>query len=236
LTGTGALARIELSPGGLRSAFLIRQAYEEEGLVCPDIDERRAPTKLLYPRSYVDAVSRLPREKTHDYCFVGGLYRPETYENRAWILDFATRRFTDRSYFLLTDGEGRHVRLGSFDHTDQEDDIFVPKEVPPRDRASFHEHFFRVLCSSQFTLCPAGDLPWSMRFFEAILCRSIPIVSDLEHIGRNDLERSIGYHVYLRGDDHFYDEGVVEENYRMFLRHQTLVDREPPRPAGATPA
>jgi hypothetical protein len=217
------VAEIVLNPGGLRSIFLIRQAYEEEGRTCPDIDERDTPTTLLYPRSFVDAVSAMSGEKIHDYCFIGALYRPETFANRAWILDFAAQRFTDRSYFLATDTDAPHQPLGPFDHTNVERDVFVPKDVRPGERAAFHEHYFRILRGSAFTLCPAGDLPWSMRFFEAVMCRSLPIVSDVEHTGRNDLERSIGYRVYLREDDHVYDPDAAEENYRLFLRHQTLI-------------
>jgi Exostosin family len=214
---------IVLNPGGPRSELLISQAYEEEGLECPDVDERVTPTMLLFPRSFVGAVSQMSGEKAHDYCFVGGLYRRETYENRRWILDFARRRFTDRSYLLLTDGEQGHSSLGAFDHTSVERDVFVPKEVPPAERAYFHPRYFELLRSSQFTLCPAGDLPWSMRFFEAIMCRSIPIVSDLQHVGRNQMERAIGYRVLLAGDEHRYDEQIVNHNHRLFLRHQTLI-------------
>lgn len=217
--------QIVLNPGGPRPALLIRLAYEEEGLPCPDIDERVAPTKLLYPRSFVDAVNAMPGDKSHDYSFMGSLYRSETYQKRDWILDFAKRRFTERSYLLLSDGDGEHTRLGPFDHTGDRQGVFVPKEVPADERAFFNPPYFQVLRSSQFTLCPAGDLPWSMRFFEAIMCRSIPIVSDAMHVGRNDVERSIGYRVYLPDDEHLYDEDLAEENYRRFLRHQTLIDK-----------
>jgi Exostosin family len=220
----GVVPQIVLTAGGPRSILLIIQAYKEEGIECPDIDERQAPTKLLYPRSFVDAVSKMPGDKRHDYCFIGGLYRPDTYQNRKWIINFATQRFNGLSYFLVTDGGAEHPRLGSFDYTNIERDIFVPKQVPRTDRAFFHDHFFRKLRCSKFTLCPAGDAPWSMRFFEAIMCRSIPIVSDLKHVGRNELERSIGYRVYLREEEHIYDEHLVEENFRTFIRHQTLIE------------
>ena len=220
------MAEVVLNPGGWRSELLIRQAYDEEGLPCPNIDERVAPTKLLYPRSFVERVNAMPGDKIHDYCFIGGLYRPETFQHRDWIVDFAKERFTERSYFLLTDGQAQHTSLGSFDRTAVDADVFVPKEVPPGERAFFHDHYFQVLRHSELTLCPAGDLPWSMRFFEAIMCRSIPIVSDHEHVGRNDLERSIGYHVHLREDAHVYDEDLAEENLRLFLRHNTLIHRE----------
>lgn len=215
---------VVLEPGGQRPILLLRLAYEEEGLPCPPIDERVAPTTLLFPRSFVDGVNALPGVKTYDYSFMGSLYRPETFEHRAWILDFARRRFTDRSYLLLSDRHEEHVRLGSFDRTGDREEVFVPKEVPWGERAFFNPRYFEVLRRSQFTLCPAGDLPWSLRFFEAIMCRSIPVVSDPMHAGRNDLERSIGYTMCLRDDEHHYDEDVVAENYRLFLHHQTLID------------
>lgn len=214
---------VVLNPGGPRSELLVAQSYEEEDLACPDVDERVAPIKLLYPRSFVESVERMSGAKVHDFCFIGSLYRPETFGNRRWIVDFAAQHFTHRSYLLITDGDADHRSIGSFDRTGVETDVFVPKETPPRDRAFFHHHYFQIMRSSEFTLCPAGDLPWSMRFFEAIMCRSIPIVADSEHVGRNELERSIGYRVMLRDDEHIYDESIAEENYRLFLQNQTLI-------------
>ncbi|MEO7570824.1 MAG: exostosin family protein [Acidimicrobiales bacterium] len=207
---------------GPRSVLLYHQAYEEEGLGCPDVDERVEPTKLLYPRSFVEGVNALPDDKRFDYSFMGALYRPEVFPHRAWVLDFARRRFTDRSHLVLSESPPEHRRLGSFDHTTEAQGVWVPKEVPWGERDYFNPVFFQVLRQSQFALCPAGDLPWSQRFFEAVMCRSIPIVSDPEHAGRHDHERAIGYRMYLADDEHVYDEDIVEENYELFLRHQTL--------------
>lgn len=214
---------VVLVPGGPRARLLHRLAYEEEGLPCPDVDERTSPTRLLFPRSFIEGVDEMPGDKTHDYCFMGTLYRSETFRQRDWILDFARRRFTDRSFLLLSESPDKHERLGSFDHTGADHGVFVPKEVPEGERAFFNPPYFAALRRSQFALCPAGDLPWSLRFFEAIMCRSIPIVEHLDHTGRNDLERSIGYTVLLRDDEHVFDEHVVEENHRLFLQHQSLI-------------
>jgi hypothetical protein len=214
---------------GPRSVHLYHQAYDEEGLECPPVDERVEEVPLLYPRSFVEAVDGMPGEKVHDYCFMGSLYRSETFEHRDWILDFATRRFTDRSYLLLSEAPAAHVPLGPFDHTGDMDAVFVPKEAPwGPERAFFNPPFYAALRSSQFSLCPAGDAPWSMRFFEAIMCRSIPIVSDPSHVGRNQRERSIGYRAYLADDEHAFDEALVEENRRLFIEHQTLIGGPPP--------
>lgn len=215
-------AEVFLYPGAPRAVLLMRQAYAEEGRECPTIDERVAKTCLLFPRSYVEAVEAMPPTKVHDYSFMGTLYRPEIFEYRRWILDFARDRFTDRSYLLISEDEG-HERLGSFDHTGDRSKVFVPKEVPFADRAQFNSAYFEVLRRSQFTLCPAGDQPWSMRFFEAIMCRAIPVVSDARHAGRNKVERAIGYHFALRDEEHTYREDLAEENFQRFLEHQTLM-------------
>jgi hypothetical protein len=207
-----------------RSVFLHKQAYAEEGLRHRNSDERVAPTSLLYPRSWIDNVNRMSGEKKYDYSFMGTLYRPEAYPQRRWILDFAKRRFTDRSYFLLSEDSPEHELLGPYDRTGSDLDTFVPKNAPWMERGSFHPSFYRVLRATEFALCPAGDHPRSMRFFEAIMCRSIPIVSSLLHTGRNKAERSIGYTVYFPDDEHVYDEELVEQNYRLFIEHQTLID------------
>ena len=208
---------------GRRSMHLIDQAYEEEGLTSPDIDERVRPAILLYPRSYVDAVNEMPGDKRIDYSFMGSLYRPEVFPHRAWLLDFARHRFTERSYLQLSESPPEHQRLGSFDHTGEVDGVWVPKDVPWPERGHFNPAYFQVLRQSQFTLCPAGDAPWSCRFWESIMCRSIPIVEDPEHAERNELDRAIGYRYYLRDDEHVYDEDLVEANYELFVRHQTLM-------------
>jgi hypothetical protein len=213
---------------GPRCVLLYNQTYEEEGLAVPDVDERVDPVRILYPRSFVDAVNEMPGDKRYDYSFLGSLYRPELFPHREWVLDFARRRFTDRSYLLLSEAPPEHERLGPFDHTGEaEEQVWVPKEVPWLERGFFNHAYFQVLRQSEFVLCPAGDLPWSNRFWEAIMCRAIPIVADPAHAGRHDHERSIGYRMYLRDEEHVYDEDLVEENYQLFLRHQTLIAPEP---------
>ncbi len=56
-----------------------------------------------------------------------------------WILDFAKRRFTDRSYFLLSEDSPEHELLGSFDRTGKDVDTFVPKNVPWVERDYFND-------------------------------------------------------------------------------------------------
>ncbi len=43
---------------------------------------------------------------------------------------------------------------------------------------SFDEDYFISLSKYKFLFCPNGDFIWSYRFFESIMCGSIPIVED----------------------------------------------------------
>ncbi len=87
----------------------------------------------------------------------------------------------------------------------------------------YDKHYFKTMKQSQFTLCPRGDSPWSMRFFECILSKSIPILETPSHAGRNFFERRIGYKYFLLSDKHEYREDWVEENFEKFIAHQTLI-------------
>ena len=162
-----------------------------------------------------------------------------TYKNRRWILDFIKKKFTKDSYFVITDAAKdvnpkrykdilNNESLGIFDYTAKyKSDAYIP--IPKYcttvdDYIFFDKNYFSVLCRSKFTLCPAGDAPWSMRFFEAILCKSIPILESDIHSGRNNKERSINYKYYFINDNHVYREDWVIENYKKFIDNQTLLN------------
>lgn len=228
-------------------------AYEEEGIPLPgsasligklrlgQIPEarryrwfkRHEPLRLIYPRSFVEGVRKLSHEKRYRYNFVGLVFRPDVFPYRKWLLDFARRHFGPDCYFCATSLEGceGYEPLGVFDHTleNQENGSprFIPRDHAPESRHRFDEGYFTILAQSRFTLCPRGDSPWSMRFFEAIMCKSIPVVEDPLHSGRNELERRIGYKFYTLGsrspEEHRYRPEWAEFNYERFLRFQTLL-------------
>ena len=225
---------IPLSP---RMVLLWRQSYIEEGFSASEIpDYDGNPVIALYPKSYIEKVNLLNLDKIYDFNFRGALYiDKKTKRNRQWVVDFSKQYFTSDSFFQVTDSRAkqsniffkpRHKLLGSFDYT-LDRTGFVPKENNKNIRGYFDKDYFRILCQSQFTLCPAGDSPWSMRFYESLLCKSIPIVEKIQHTGRNDLEYAIGYKYYLLGDDKMiYRPDWVEENFNKFIRYHTLINDE----------
>ena len=65
--------------------------------------------------------------------------------------------------------------------------------------AAYDADYLRILARSKFTLAPRGDQPWSIRFYEAILCGSIPLVKAGR--ARNRAERTLDYKYYDLGPD-----------------------------------
>ena len=213
----------DITPGP-RSRMLMTRAYEEEGMPVPDFCNSDETFILLFPRSFVERVAGLSREKRYQYSFVGAVLGNEVAANRRWVLNFARRKFGKNSYLRITDAPAGCGEIGPYDRSVRDaPQSFVPRDTPIEERTRFDETYFRIMCQSEFTLCPAGDLGWSMRFFEAIMCRSVPILKHPFQRGRNRLERDIGYRFLLSRGRHHYHEDWVEANYRTFLDRQTLI-------------
>jgi len=177
----------------------------------------------LYPRSYYKTVEKYDCKKKIDYCFIGAYEIDEkTKKNRAWIIDFIKRNFNDESYLQFTDSvtKANYVKLGCFDYTLKVVG-FVPKEHPKKNRNFFDENYFQKMSQSKFALCPAGDACWSMRFYEALMCKSLPIVSNKNETYRTNAESKLNYKYYLKNDHHVYRKDWAEHNYNIFLRYHT---------------
>lgn len=75
--------------------------------------------------------------------------------------------------------------------------------------------YFRMLARSRFVICPNGDFVWTYRFFEAILCRCIPIIEE-------ECELYKGYHYYKVGDKYEYREDWIKENLSKIKKEMML--------------
>ena len=199
--------------------FWQSEAYKEIGVEIAAFDHQ----KVLFPKRFYVPIQSFDHTMVFDFCFIGA-YRvdPATAARRAWLIDFVKQRFSARSYLQFTDQETRrgYVAMGAFDFTLRRTG-FVPKEVPLEQRNFFDEHYYRVMCQSEFTLCPGGDLKWSMRFYEALMCKSIPILQSRMH-HRSLREAFSGYKFYTRSQKLVYRPDWVEYNYQLFLKHHTL--------------
>merc|ERR1711879_4258 len=96
------------------------------------------------------------------------------------------------------------------------------------------------MIQSYFTLCPGGDSSWSMRFYEAILAGSIPVIDTVSNaLSRDDVSfwfDRIGYTYFTisqvtnltMSDAQLRD--ITDNNYELLLKYQTWIqgDQVPP--------
>jgi hypothetical protein len=81
--------------------------------------------------------------------------------------------------------------------------------------------YYDILCKSKFTLTPTGDCPWSYRFFEAIMCLSIPILEN----NSNDIYMK-NYFCYFDNDTHIYYEDKAIDNYNKFINSEHFLKND----------
>ncbi|MEL1224790.1 MAG: exostosin family protein [Candidatus Neomarinimicrobiota bacterium] len=165
-------------------------------------------------------------DKKYDYSFVGAWkVDPPSHKVRQWVYDFD--KYTDSSFLKFTDKKTKenYIQLGSFDKTLTTTWGRVQKELDEMaDRdliEGFDEDYYKVMCASKFVLCPAGDAPWSMRMYEALMCKAIPIVMHKKETYRSHKEQKLGYKFYYANEEHVYREDWVEHNYNLFMNYHT---------------
>lgn len=76
--------------------------------------------------------------------------------------------------------------------------------------------YYKTMCHSYFTVCPTEwsdhETSWTYRFFEAIMCLSIPILEK----NSNDIHMK-DYFFYFDKDEHIYHEDKAIENFNKFI-------------------
>jgi hypothetical protein len=183
------------------------------------------PPFALFSKKYYNEISKLNYDKIHDYCFIGSINsKPEM---RQWVIEFAKKYFTNKSIFINTDNNPQWKPLGPFDYSNKNIG-FCPKTKKYNQSKKIQYRvvknnirYFQKMCRSKYCLCPAGDSSWSFRFYEVLMCKSIPIVEYWHHTYRTREEASIKYKYILSQnientiDEIDYDE-YVNENTKYF--------------------
>jgi len=224
---------------------LYRMAQSEEGLevVGPPHDRYGGDRYLVkYPRSWIAKINKIREEgQTRKFNFIGAL-RDLSAESkypkgvRDWIVPFVKSHFGEGDYYKDTNPLPETSLIGSFDHSLEKRNFTKQQRSYENDKVPFDEKYFRGLCESQFTLAPAGDLPYSYRFLEAIFCGSIPIVdqekyANCEHHqywAKVKMSKKIGWHFHIASSDpkvqYVYNKTWAEENIQKALRYHTLIE------------
>ena len=197
------------------------ESYKEKNRKIKRINHSYA----IYPQRFYKNVNN-NLKKEYDFCFIGGLYVDRlTFINRKWVLPFIKSNFNNNSYLQFTDKKTKNIfkkPFGIFDYSHKKDG-FVPKEVNKNDRNFFDKEYFDNLSKSKFCLCPGGDKKYSMRFYECLMCKCIPIVDSHEETFRSFPESKLDYKYYLTNSKEFiYKPEWAEHNYELFLKYHTL--------------
>lgn len=227
---------------------LWRQAVLEVGMNEEDISEfgRRV---VKFPKSFVEYImNRSNTLHTHKtkYSFLGrrtgmehALGRSQTEVHaRQWAIDFAMTNFTSSDIFVITGNQSEISEwksLGDYDKT---------KELGDQ---TLHQHemgvdvtYWNTMMSSDFTLCPGGDSPWSRRAYEAALARSICVIKSHEddwlisketHFNHTALQKVLDLFKYVLVDvPHSYSKSVADDNLGIFIKYLTFIegDNVPP--------
>jgi hypothetical protein len=216
---------------GWSQAYMALQYHMEEAIIeknLQNITANSCPPLAIFSKKYYNDINELNHKKKYDYCFIGSIN--SCYERRKWVIDFTKKNFTNNSIFINTDNNPKWELLGSFDYSN------LNLGFCPKLQADLHSkqtqyrivkdniEYFEKMCQSKFVLCPAGDAPWSFRFYEVLMCKSIPIVESWHHTYRTKEEANIKYkyilYEYIENskNDINYDD-YVNENTKIFVNY-----------------
>jgi len=206
--------------------YHIEDAYIEKGLDTRFLNW--SPSIAIFSKKYYNEINELNHDKLHDFCFIGSIN--SCYKRRLWVINFTKKYFTQNSIFINTDDDPKWQLLGSFDYSNKKFG-FNPKKMPNNQSKEIQYRkikenlfYFEKMCQSKFILCPAGDSSWSFRFYEALMCKSIPIVESWHHTYRTLEEANIKYKYILFNDiekEISYDE-LINDNIQIFEKYHLL--------------
>jgi hypothetical protein len=208
--------------------YHMEEALQEHGQ--PTNTATANPPIAIFARGYYDDINRLDHTNIHDYCFIGSIN--SCVRRRRWVLEFVKKHFTKDSVFVNTDiGPGdTWTPLGVFDYSTSQLG-YCPK-IQPNNQSrpvqyrpvSENVFYFQTMTQSKYTLCPAGDSAWSFRFYEALMCKSVPIVESWHHTYRTREEAAIPYHYVLYTDIAKQEDvsGMEKTNTELFQQFHLL--------------
>jgi len=204
-------------PRDLLQFRLLKQAIQEEGIDFRAIDTNTKINHqngyvefngrrigLKYPKSYIEKINELPKQKIYDFCFIGHFED----KGRQELL----QKYQSKNSYIKNSFNGRD----------------------PKVKYDFDTSYYSIICSTKYGLVPNHkgpwydhDYAWSYRFIECVFAKSLPILFKETKLGKYFLK---DYH-YIWNDefnflgDDTYDN-VVEQNYQKAINEFILQPEE----------
>jgi uncharacterized protein YlzI (FlbEa/FlbD family) len=187
------------------------------------------PEVAIFSRSYYEDINNLNHDKMYDYVFIG-TFSINSQHNRIWVLNFVKTHFTDNSIFINVGAGSDWKKLGKYDLTGQVECsspiLYSDSENQTREAqyrlVNENKFYFETMCRAKYCLCPAGDSAWSFRFYEVLMCKSIPIVESWLHTFRTETESTFGYKYLLYNEPHTFDTNIINHNTTLFEKRHLL--------------
>lgn len=162
---------------------------------------------FVFPQSFLKDIELLwNQERIYDYIFLGSISGSHR--------QFLTKWNKPKSLISRTQNNG-------FSHPSKN-----PKAYPDN---YFNKKYFEKLCQSKFCLAPGGSpmnqpkfkklkkFIWSYRFYEACLCKCIPITNEPDPNLHPD------FRFYSLEDEHIYREDWVEQNFQTLKNNHFIL-------------
>jgi hypothetical protein len=202
--------------------YHLDEAYAEKNITSHY--STASPDIALFSESYYNQIQNIPLEKKYKYCWIGSIN--SNFYAHEWVIEFAKTNFDHQCIFINTDPDWTPIGEFDFSHKIKS---YNPKIQYDNQSYSVQYkqineniEYFTIMRQSQFCLCPCGDAPWSFRFYEILMCDSIPIVEHFKHTYRTISESQIGYYFFLKNDMHIYDENIIKYNSNLFKEYHLL--------------
>jgi hypothetical protein len=205
-------------------SYHMEEAYLEKNIYFKPIF---SPPIAIFSNKYYNELCDLNHEKVHDYCFIGSIN--SWYKNRKWVIEFAKKYFTSKSIFINTDNDPNWVLLGDFDYSNKNLG-YCPKNQQNNQSKNVQYRvikenlfYFETMCKSKYVLCPAGDTEWSFRFYETLMCKTLPIVISWHHTYRTKEEAKIKYKYLLVENIEEHIKKLCDEDYNILVSENTKI-------------
>ena len=213
-------------------SYMALKYHMEEALTEKNIDFRYAkcnPRFAWFSQKYYNAIDNLKCDKIYDFCFIGSIIN---YESRKWVIDFTKKYFTEKSIFINTNKDINWQLLGKFDYSHKNLGFCPINTDDNQSKKAQYRYveenlfYFKTMKQSKFILCPAGnDAPWSFRFYEVLMCKSIPIVETWHHTYRTKEESNIPYKYLLSNNidkKKIKYNDFINENTNIFKKYHMI--------------
>jgi hypothetical protein len=184
--------------------FYLKNAINELLSIYPDEKRKEFENKLIIKEDHLNGCN-----------YINNIKIPITFP--LYIRNYISNLSKQKIFNYFYKGTITGTKLWVLPYKNQNNSIIEEsKRGRTKLKYEIDENYYKEMSSAKFTLCPTEwgnhETSWTYRFFEAIMCLSIPI---LENNSNDQFKHN--YFFYFNTDNHVYDEQKAIDNYNKFI-------------------